>query len=231
MLHKAIPLCIGAYLLGSVPSAYLAGRWLRGIDIRQYGSRNVGGSNTWKNVARWAVVPVGLFDLGKAALPTWLALHRLDLGYSVAVVAGLCAALGHAWSLYLRFTGGRALSCILGTLAVVFPSGALGLLLVMAVTALLQWNPLTAIGLLGLPAFSLALSRPPAVTYGCLAMILLTALKRLEANGEPLPRGPERRAVIWRRLWMDRDIASHEAWVTREPEGAQRDGSSSVSSC
>jgi len=104
---KAISLLIGAYLLGSIPTAYLAGRWLKGIDIRQHATGNVGGSNVWHSVTHWAIVPVGLFDVCKAALPAWLALGPLELGYPLAIGVGLCAALGHAWSPFLGLTGGR----------------------------------------------------------------------------------------------------------------------------
>ncbi len=222
MIWQAILLCIGAYLLGSIPTAYLAGRRLRGIDVRQYGTGNVGGSNLWHSVARWTTVPVGLFDVCKAALPAWLALGPLDLGYPVAIAAGLCAALGHAWSLYLGFTGGRALSSILGTLAVVFPWGALIQLSLMGLGLILHIEALSALlGLLALPLLSMAFGRPPAVTWGCVAMIVLIAVKRVEANCTPLPPGPERWKVIWRRLWLDRDIPSHEEWVARRPSEVQ----------
>ena len=224
MIWQTSLLCVGAYLLGSIPTAYLTGRRLRRIDVRQYGTGNVGGSNIWHSVARWAIVPVGLFDLGKAALPAWLALGPLGLGYPVAVTAGLCAGLGHAWSLYLGFTGGRALSCILGTLAVVFPWGALIQLSLMGLGLALHVEALSAsLGLLALPLLSMTFGRPPAVTWGCVAMILLTAVKRVEANRTPLPSGPEHRKVVWRRLWLDRDISSHKEWVARGPAEAQPD--------
>ncbi|MDY6876765.1 MAG: glycerol-3-phosphate acyltransferase [Chloroflexota bacterium] len=221
MTWRAILLFISAYLLGSIPTAYLAGRWLHGIDVRQYGTGNVGGSNVWHSVARWAVVPVGLFDVCKAALPAWLALGPLNLGYSMAVISGLCAAVGHAWPIYLGFTGGRALSSILGTLAVVFPWGALIQLLVMGLGLVLHIEHLTNVGLLAMPLLSLIFDRPPAVTWGCVAMIILTAVKRVDANRTPLPPGPERWKVIGRRLWLDRDILSHEEWVARGPAEIQ----------
>ena len=224
MIWQTILLLIGAYLLGSIPTAYLTGRWLRGIDVRQYGTGNVGGSNVWHSVAHWAIVPVGLFDVCKAALPAWLALGPLGLGYPVAVAAGLCAGLGHAWSLYLGFTGGRALSCILGMLVVVFPWGVLIQLLMMGLGLVLHVEALSAsLGLLALPFLSLAFGRPPAVTWGCVAMIVLTAVKRVEANRAPLPPGPERWKVVWWRLWLDRDVSSHEEWVARRPAEAQPD--------
>jgi len=73
------------------------------------------------------------------------------------------------------------------------------------------------LGLLTLPILSLTFGLPPAVTWGCIAMILLTAAKRVEANRTLLPRSPEKWAVVWRRLWLDRDIPSHEEWVARKP--------------
>jgi glycerol-3-phosphate acyltransferase PlsY len=210
-------LCVGAYLLGSIPTAFLVGRLILGGDIRKYGTGNVGGNNLWHSGVRWAIAPVGLFDIAKAAFPAWLALGPLKLGYGAAVMAGICAAIGHAWSIFLDFSGGRAVSTIIGTLLVVFPAGAFFQLLIMGVGLLLRVHLLTTFGLLALPFLSAASGRPPAVTWGCIAMIALTAAKRLEANGAPLPPGQERWSVLWRRLWLDRDIASHEQWVARRP--------------
>ncbi len=225
-LLRTIALLVGAYLLGSIPTAYLVGRWALGGDIRRYGSGNVGGTNLWHSGVRWALIPVGLFDIAKAAFPAWLALGPLRLGYGAAVAAGICAAVGHAWSVFLGFTGGRALSAILGTLLVVFPFGVLYQLLLMALGLLFHYQLLTTIGLISLPWVSLATGRPPEVTWGCVAMIVLTAAKRLEANRAPLPEGPARRAVLWRRLWFDRDIPSHKEWVARRPPEPDQDGAS-----
>lgn len=228
MPGRVIGLLLGAYLLGSIPTAYLAGRWVRGVDVRAYGTHNVGGSNVWHTVGHWAVVPVGLFDIGKAAVPAWIALGPMHMGYPVAVAAGLCAALGHAWSVYLGFTGGRALSCILGTLLIVFPLGLLLESSLMVLGLALHAEALAAwLGLLSLPVASLALGEPTAVTLGCMGMALMTAVKRIEANRLPLPQGRERWQVVWRRLWLDRDIASHEEWVTYSPDHGRPGGGES----
>ena len=231
MIWRAIGLAAGAYLLGGVPTAYLAGRCLRGIDIRQHGTGNVGGCNVWHSVARWAIVPVGLFDLCRAALPTWLTLSPLDAGYAAAVVAGLCAAIGHAWSPYLRFTGGRALSCILGTLVVVFTWGALIQLLAMGVGFLLYVESLTALGLLTLPFLSLALGRPPVVTWGCVALVALLAGNRVEANRRPLPPQTEERRASFCSTCSSTEMSprSLTGWNdglrlgTRTPKGGRLD--------
>jgi len=214
---QVILFLVGAYLLGSVPSAYLVGRWLKGIDVREYGSGNVGGSNVWHSVARWAIVPVAIFDIGKAALMTWLAMVVLEWGAGLALVLGLFVAIGHAWSIFLRFSGGRGLSCLVGTLVVAFPTGCLVLVVAVVLGYLLKNTAGTTIGFLLLPVTSLAMAEPAVVTLGCLAIILFTALKRLEGNRKPLPQGSDRWPVIWRRLWLDRDIADHEEWLKRRP--------------
>lgn len=208
-----------SYLLGSIPTAYLVGRWAKGLDLRRYGSGTVSGSMVYEHVARWAVVPVGLFDIGKAALPTWLGL-RLGLGVPVAVAAGLAAAVGHNWPIFLRFTGGRGLGCFIGVLLALFPWGSVWMLAFLAVGWRLGDSaPWALVSLLTLPLLSHLIGGPEIVTPTAGAMLLLTLAKRLEANRRPLPPpGPERHKVILRRLFLDRDIASHQEWIRRRPD-------------
>lgn len=224
MVWQAVLLCVGAYLVGGFPTAYVVGRLVKGIDIRQHGTGNVGVSNVWHSVARWAVIPTAIGDVGKAVLPTWLALGPLDLGYPAAVAAGLCAALGHAWSPYLGFTGGRGLASMIGTLLVVFTWGGLIQVLAMVLGLVLKVELFTTLSLLLMPLLSLAFGRPAAATWGCVAMIVITLAKRLEANRTPLPAGRDRWRVIWRRIWLDRDVPSHKEWLSRPPESRGRAG-------
>jgi glycerol-3-phosphate acyltransferase PlsY len=217
---KLLLAAIGGYVLGSIPMAYLAGRWRRGIDIRQVGTGSVGGSNVHDQVGRWLIVVVGLLDIGKAALATWLG-QRYGGGPTAAVIAGLAAVVGHCWPWTLGFHGGRGLSTCLGVLVVLFPMGALAELLALAVGRLFR-HP--AVNLLALPALSLlgwGLGEPSAIIALGSCMFLIVSLKRLEANRQPLPAGPERWRVLGRRWWLDRDIRDWEAWVSRRPEASQ----------
>ena len=226
MVVESVLLIIAAYLLGSIPAAYLATHWLKGSDLRQYGSGTVSGSMVWEHVARWAVVPVGLFDIAKAAFPAWLGL-QLGLGMPVAAAAGLAAAAGHNWPIYLRFTGGRGLSCFLGAWLVIFPWGFPWMLGFLTVGWLLGDSaPWALVSLVTLPLFARLVDGPAVVAPAAGAMLLLTLAKRLEANRRPLPPpGPERRRVILYRLLLDRDIASHADWIQRRPgEGEQGAG-------
>jgi glycerol-3-phosphate acyltransferase PlsY len=211
-------LFLGAYILGSIPTAYVASKWLRGRDLRRYGSGTVSGSMVFEHVARWAVVPVGLFDVGKAAFPAWLGLH-LGLGGHVAAVAGLAAVAGHNWPVFLGFTGGRGLGCFMGVLLVLFPWGFPWMLAFLAVGWLLGDSAPWALGsLVTLPVFAHALGGPDVMALASGAMLLLTLVKRLEANRRPLPPpGPQRHRTILYRLLLDRDIRVHSDWILRKP--------------
>jgi glycerol-3-phosphate acyltransferase PlsY len=213
-------LIISGYLVGSIPTAYLVGKWLKGLDVRHYGSGTVSGSMVFEHVARWAVVPVGLFDMGKAALPAWLGL-QLGLGMPVATAGGLAALIGHNWPVFLHFTGGRGLGTFLGLLLVIFPWGFPWMLGFLAVGWLLGDSaPWALVGLITLPLFAHLVGGPDVVGPATGIMLLVTLIKRLEANRRPLPPpGPERRKVLLRRLFLDRDIASHREWLDRRPEG------------
>jgi glycerol-3-phosphate acyltransferase PlsY len=212
-------LIVGAYVVGSIPTGYLVAHMLKGIDLRRYGSGTPTGSMVYEHVARWAVVPVGLFDIGKAALPTWLALH-LDLGLVVAAVAGLAAVAGHNWPLFLGFTGGRGVSGFLGVLVVIFPWGTLWLLAFLLVGWRLSDSTVwTLAGLATLAAFSEQVDGPAIMPAVAAAMLVLTLAKRVEANRRPLPPpGPDRRRVVLRRMLFDRDISSHHDWIRRTPD-------------
>ena len=215
----AMGLILFGYLLGAVPTAYLVGRVVRGIDLRRYGSGTVSGTAVYYHVARPLVVAVGLFDIAKGALPTWLAL-RWELGLPVAVAAGLAAVVGHNWPIFLGFVGGRGLATYLGVLLVLFPWGFPWLLAWLALGRLAQATAIGALlGLIGLPLLMRLTDQPPAVVLAGVAMVVLTVVKRLEANRLPLPEDPaERRRVLWRRLWMDRDVPRNAEWVYRVPE-------------
>lgn len=219
IIIKTILLIVFGYLLGSIPAAYVAGRWLRGVDIRRYGSGTVSGSMVWDHVAPWAVIPVGLFDVAKAWLPAWIGIS-LGLGVPISAAAGLAAAVGHNWPIFLRFTGGRGLGCFLGVWLAIYPWGAAWMLGILAVGWLLGDSaPWALAGIGTLPLFAGWMGGLPTVGPIALAMLLITLAKRLEANRRPLPEaGPERTRVLLRRLFLDRDIGSHRDWIRREPD-------------
>ena len=111
-----LPLLFAGYLLGSIPSGYLAGRWLAGLDIRREGSGSTGATNVLRVVGKGPALAVFLVDVLKGAAAVLLAKAVLDpLGVGV-VLAGLAALAGHIWPVWLGWKGGKAVATGLGML-------------------------------------------------------------------------------------------------------------------
>ena len=112
-------LVLAAYLMGSIPTAYLAAKLSRGIDIRQYGDANVGATNLLRLSSIGVTLPVIFFDIGKGLIIV-LAAQLVGLGIAHQVTVGLAAIVGHNWSVFLRFKGGRGALTTLG-IALILP--------------------------------------------------------------------------------------------------------------
>lgn len=115
-----ISLIVGAYLIGSFPTAYLAGRLNKAADIREQGDRNAGAANVYRNVGSVAGVAVCVVDMGKGALAVLLARVVMD-GAAVQMAAGVAAVAGHNWPFFLQFRGGRGAAAALGALMAFVP--------------------------------------------------------------------------------------------------------------
>lgn len=107
------------YLIGSFPSAYIAGK-IKGIDIKTSGSRNVGGMNTISSVGKLAGVLVIIVDIGKGALAAYLG-SKLSKHPLIPLLAVVAAMIGHNWMVYIGFKGGKGLSAFLGGLLFLSP--------------------------------------------------------------------------------------------------------------
>jgi glycerol-3-phosphate acyltransferase PlsY len=115
---------VAAYLLGSVPFAYLAGRLLRGIDLRHYGSGNLGASNVYRTLGAPAAVGVLLADAAKGALPVlWFpALTGARRPELWGIAYGIAAILGHVRSVFLLWRGGgKGVATAAGAFAALSP--------------------------------------------------------------------------------------------------------------
>ncbi len=120
------------YVIGSFPSAFLLGK-LKGKNIFKVGSGNMGAMNTARNLGYGLGVLVLLLDLGKGALATYLSL-KLFPEVLPALAAGSASVLGHAWSIYIGFRGGKGLATSFGVSLPLYPVGglvSLGVLIVL----------------------------------------------------------------------------------------------------
>jgi glycerol-3-phosphate acyltransferase PlsY len=109
-----------AYLLGSIPFAYIIGK-LRGLDVRKVGDRNVGTFNVFRHGGLVAGIATLIADVGKGALAIGVA--KILSGHELIVIfgAGVAAVVGHNWPVFLRFRGGRGLAAVIGVLLALLP--------------------------------------------------------------------------------------------------------------
>jgi glycerol-3-phosphate acyltransferase PlsY len=108
-----------SYLIGAFPTAHLVG-WRYGVNLRQSGDGNLGGLNAYRVLGWKPALVVSLVDISKGALTVWLA-DSLSTNPIVPYLAALAAALGHDFSIYVRFVGGQGMAAILGSLLYLQP--------------------------------------------------------------------------------------------------------------
>ena len=230
---KFVLLLIGAYLLGSVPAAYLAARWFRGIDIRQFGTGNVGASNLLRLTSKRIAIPVIIFDVGKGMAMVGAAqLVGLDITQQVTV--GLAAIIGHNWPVFLRFNGGRGIFTTLGIIFILVPRPWLGLIALIIAYGLAPFRQLalgTIIAVASLSIFSwflpqlFGIEKPLPITLGFVAIFLLIVIRRLTAPRTIFTASVTLRQLFVNRLLFDRDIRDRKAWIDRRlPEQPEKQG-------
>ncbi len=106
------------YLLGSIPTAYIAGRLLKGQDIRQMGDGNVGAANAFRQLGKKIGIGVFFVDAGKGALAILIA-QAVGIPQLAILTTGATAVIGHSWPAFIGFRGGRGFATTIGVLAAV----------------------------------------------------------------------------------------------------------------
>jgi glycerol-3-phosphate acyltransferase PlsY len=115
-------LIVAAYLLGSIPTGVLLAR-ARGVDIRKVGSGNIGATNVARSLGRRLGAVTLVFDCAKGGVPV-LAADALDLAPELVAAVGMAAFLGHVFSVFLRFGGGKGVATAFGVFLAVAPAAA-----------------------------------------------------------------------------------------------------------
>lgn len=111
-----------SYLLGATPTSYWVGRTLYGVDLRQVGSGNLGATNTFRVLGWRAALPVMVVDVAKGWLPAW-AFQQIDGSpvWAWAVAYGAAAIIGHVFSVWVRFKGGKGIATSAGVYLALAP--------------------------------------------------------------------------------------------------------------
>ena len=214
-------LVLVAYLLGSVPASYLAAKLFRGIDLRQYGTGQVGPGNLWRTTSKLLAVPAALFDLSKGLVMVWIA-QMVGLSIAQQLVVCLAAIIGHNWPVFLRFSGGRGVATTIGAI----------LILPLINESMTPWATITFLGVLvvgtivlrssvlpvlfsvaALPLASWLAQEPLLVTLGFLGVFLVLVLKRLTAPRLAEASTLSKRQLFFNRLFFDRDIRDRKVWM------------------
>jgi glycerol-3-phosphate acyltransferase PlsY len=193
-LRFEIVLVVIAYLLGSIPTAYLLVRLAIGEDIRSRGSGNVGGTNALRT-AGWKVgVAVTLIDVGKGAVAVWL--MRIYNPESVWIAAAVLAAvMGHCYPVWLKFDGGKGVATGLGAFLVIAPLSALAALGLWVVVLLLsRWVSLASmVASAAFPLLLKLIDRPHLMTLTAVSAAAVVIILRHGSNVRKMLAGEEAR--------------------------------------
>ncbi len=191
MTTQAWAVLLGAYLLGSIPSAYLVTRFVAGVDIRQIGDGNMGAKNTFESVGRLPGLVVGAADIGKGALAVAMARHS-NLPENVVLWAGACVVLGHDFPLFLRFRDGQGMAALIGVFGVLFPREmGLTLLILGIVLAITHhWDLSCGIGFTLLPILLWLAGQPSKRVLYPVLLLPTIGVKKLMAVWQGRHAGP-----------------------------------------
>lgn len=207
-LLSLILLGVGSYLLGSIPFGLLAGR-LRGVDLREHGSGNIGATNALRVLGKRVGYTVFALDFLKGALPVlvawqWVAPTVAGAGTGwpaslAGVVAGIFSIVGHNFPVWLRFRGGKGIATSGGVILTLFPwwvfVGALGAWVVVFLVS--RYVSLASLaGALALPvgvAFAVWLGKADGLQLGTSVAMWLLATYRHRSNIQRLLSGTEKR--------------------------------------
>lgn len=121
LLVRILLVAVSSYMIGSIPSSYIMGRLLRGIDLREHGSGNLGAANAFRVLGFRAALPVLLFDIGKGVAAVILFPRFGGGGTGLSLLAAFAVVLGHNYSLFVRFSGGKGVGTTAGAFLALAP--------------------------------------------------------------------------------------------------------------
>ena len=187
-----LSLVLLAYIMGSLPTAYLVVRLVTGKDVRRTGTGNVGGTNALR-VAGWkAGVAVTLIDVAKGAIPVWL-MQRYNPESGWVAAAMLAAVIGHCYPVWLKFRGGKGVATGLGAFLVIAPVSALAAIaLWFVVLAVSRWVSLASMtASASFPLILKLIDHPDIVTLVAVSTASLLIILRHASNIRSMLGGNE----------------------------------------
>lgn len=192
MTVTLLGLILTGYILGSVPNALWLGKMLKGIDVREHGSRNTGSTNAARVLGAKIGIATLILDVSKGAVPVILALILKENTDIKLILVGMSAIFGHSFSIFLKFKGGKAVATTLGVFLVLVPKAILiAAAVFFAVFAIWRYVSLSSISAAAvLPvAIWFCYSNVPYTVFGAVIGFLIVVRHR--SNIERLKNGEE----------------------------------------
>jgi len=190
-----------AYLVGGLPLGWLLVRWQRyGLDLRKFGTGNIGTSNVYRHAGIDVAIVVGPLQFAQGFLPV-LAARLAGVPIEVTMLVGVCAVAGNGWPVYMKFNGGRGVAVATGAVAALSAAGLIALLMCFAWGAIRGRIALAVLsGFVILPAVVFLFGGPGGwvLGTGCVAILVLLLLRRLEG----LPSDARVYGHFWRRVYQ-----------------------------
>lgn len=160
---------LASYLLGAIPTSYLVSRLFAKIDLREHGSRNLGATNLYRVLGWKYAVPVALFDIAKGAIPVLVFAPQVSDSELFALACGVVAILGHVFSVFVRFRGGKGVATAAGVMLGLTPLAlgvaALVWALVVLLTGYVSLASIAAAAVLPFAVYLLERPRSPELLW------------------------------------------------------------------
>src|SRR5215204_5416411 len=168
-MPSAVPWLALSYLVGAIPTSYLLSRFFAGIDLRQHGSGNLGATNLYRVLGWKYALPAAVIDIAKGLIPVVVFAPRVSDSELFALACGVAAIVGHVFSVFVGFKGGKGVATAAGVMLGLAP---LALAVSAAVWVLLVWltgyvslGSIVAAAILPLGVYALEDPSTPAVLW------------------------------------------------------------------
>lgn len=187
---------LASYLLGSIPTSHLVSLVFARIDLREHGSGNLGATNLYRVLGWRYAIPVALFDIAKGAIPVLLFAPQVSDSELFAIACGVAAILGHVFSVFVRFKGGKGVATAAGVMLGLTPV-ALGVAavvwgLVVLLTGYVSLGSIAAAAILPLAVYFLEKPTTPELLWVD-ALVALGVIVLHRRNIQRLLKGTENR--------------------------------------
>ncbi len=201
-----------SYTLGSVPFGFIVSKLFCGKNVLEIGWKKSSGSNVFKNVGKWQGVLTGILDIGKGFLAVWLS-QKLGFSLQIQAICGVAVIIGHNWSCFLNFSGGRGIATFGGALLSLSPQVFWISLIPIAVVSFI-WNASigTILSLITAIVLSFYFNQLNSVGLFVFLSLIPIFIKRLSPLKEI---SLSKKEIIRNRLIFDDDIPRWDLRIKR----------------